>query len=64
MDNVGRLKDGVRSSKSMLWLAAKTAQKRIELLTGHHSLQKFSRQAYVISLYFSREPSLYSLLTV
>jgi hypothetical protein len=64
MDNVGRLKDGVRSSKSMLWLAAKKAQKRIELLTGHHSLQKFSRQAYVTSLYFSREPSLYSLLTV
>jgi hypothetical protein len=48
----------------MLWLAAKKAQKCIELLTGHHSLQKFSRQAYVTSLYFSREPSLYLLLTV
>ena len=48
----------------MLWLTAKKAQKRIELLTGHYSLQKFSRQAYVISLYFSRELSLYSLLTI
>jgi hypothetical protein len=39
MDNVGRLKDDVRSSKFMLWLAAKKAQKRIELFTRHHSLQ-------------------------
>jgi hypothetical protein len=54
----------VKSSKSMLWLAAKKAQKRIELLTEHRSLQKFSRQAYVTSLYFLREPSLCSLLTV
>jgi len=42
MDNVGRLKDGVRNSKIMLWLAAKKAQKRIELVAEHHSLQKFS----------------------
>jgi hypothetical protein len=59
MDNVGRLKDGVRSSKFMLWLAAKKAQKRIELLIGHHSLQKFSRQAYVTSLYFKRAISVF-----
>jgi hypothetical protein len=64
LDNVGRLKDGVGSSKIKLLLAAMKARKRIELLTGDHSLRKFSRQAYVTYLSFSREPSLYSLLTV
>lgn len=48
MDNADRLKASVSCSKSMLEVAAKKAQKRIEVLTGHHSSRKFSRQAYAV----------------
>jgi hypothetical protein len=45
MDIASRLRDGEKWSPTTLEHAAARAQRRIELLTGHHALGRFSRQA-------------------
>ncbi|KXX77141.1 SET domain-containing protein 5 [Madurella mycetomatis] len=47
MDGVGRLRVGETWSYAELEHAAARAKSRVELISGHHALQKFARQTYL-----------------
>ena len=47
MDKAGRLKADETWSYTVLEQASHRAQQHIELVTGHHTLRRFSRQAYM-----------------